>query len=359
MFDPLKSAAVVFTNVSGPDNASVTVTEWYQSVHPGAGGYSDLTSTLTIETSLDDGQFLALVFLPFNPDVLGGIDPFQPNLTYFDPTIGNWALAVAGNTVNSPGFPWPIGDRVIVEGPGGFELTEDLGDYGVYWLPSSQQGFVWANVDSAADLALGAALCPPDCRQTPDGVVDVFDLLAVLTAWGDASGNGPCDLDTNGSVDQSDLLAVLSAWGPCSPSANSQGPFGGVRTVSDEILFPSGSARLDERGRELLEKVAMQVVDKPHRVEVEGHTDDVPITGVLTSRYPTNWELAAARAARVVRLLEQSGIAGPRMRAVSRSEFDPVTANDSPEGRQRNRRIEIRLLPDAPEGQQRQTAAAP
>ncbi|MCZ6852034.1 MAG: right-handed parallel beta-helix repeat-containing protein, partial [Planctomycetota bacterium] len=107
LFDPLKSAAVVFTNVSGPDNASVTVTEWYQSVHPGAGGYSDLTSTLTIETSLNDGQFLALVLLPFNPDVLGGIDPFQPNLTSFDPTIGNWALAVAGNTVNSPGFPWP------------------------------------------------------------------------------------------------------------------------------------------------------------------------------------------------------------------------------------------------------------
>ncbi len=134
----------------------------------------------------------------------------------------------------------------------------------------------------------------------------------------------------------------------------------GIRlNVSDEILFPSGSARLDERGQELLEKVAMQVVDTPHRVEVEGHTDDVPITGALSSRYPTNWELAAARAARVVRLLEQSGIAGPRMRAVSRSEFDPVTANDSPEGRQRNRRIEIRLIPNTPEEQQRRTAAAP
>jgi chemotaxis protein MotB len=134
----------------------------------------------------------------------------------------------------------------------------------------------------------------------------------------------------------------------------------GIRlNVSDEILFPSGSARLDERGRELLEKVATQVVDTPHRVEVEGHTDDVPITGALTSRYPTNWELAAARAARVVRLLEQGGITGARMRAVSRSEFDPVTANDSAEGRRRNRRIEIRLVPATPPERQRQTAAAP
>lgn len=134
----------------------------------------------------------------------------------------------------------------------------------------------------------------------------------------------------------------------------------GIRlNVSDEILFPSGSARLDERGRELLEKVATQVVDTPHRVEVEGHTDDVPITGALTSRYPTNWELAAARAARVVRLLEQGGITGSRMRAVSRSEFDPVTANDSAEGRRRNRRIEIRLVPATPPERQRQTAAAP
>ena len=132
----------------------------------------------------------------------------------------------------------------------------------------------------------------------------------------------------------------------------------GIRlNVSDEVLFSSGSARLDERGRELLEKVAKQVAGTPHRVEVEGHTDDVPITGALTSRYPTNWELAAARAARVVRLLEQGGVDGTRMRAVSRSEFEPVTANDSPEGRQRNRRIEIRLVPDGPEG--RQTAAAP
>ncbi|MCZ6736242.1 MAG: dockerin type I domain-containing protein, partial [Planctomycetota bacterium] len=213
-------------------------------------------------------QFLALVLLPFNTVVLGGIDPFQPNLTYFDPAIGNWGLAVAGNTVNSPGFPWPIGDRVIVEGPGGYELTQDLGDYGVYWLPSAQQGFVWANVDYAGDLALGAAFCPPDCRQTPDGVVDVFDLLAVLTAWGGAAGGGPCDLDKNGSVDQLDLLAVVSAWGLCSPSANSQGPFAGVRTVA-AFTLPTQTSRVGNSGG--FDRDPVNVVEQSRRGDLDGN----------------------------------------------------------------------------------------
>jgi chemotaxis protein MotB len=120
----------------------------------------------------------------------------------------------------------------------------------------------------------------------------------------------------------------------------------GIRVdVSDEILFPSGSAELDDHGREVLEKVAAQVAASTHRVEVEGHTDDVPIRGRLAERYATNWELAAVRATRVVRLLQSEGIPGSRLRAVSRAEFDPAAPNDSDEGRQRNRRIGIRLVP--------------
>ena len=122
----------------------------------------------------------------------------------------------------------------------------------------------------------------------------------------------------------------------------------GIRVnVSDEILFPSGSAVLADDGSEILRKVAGQLGQSPHRVEVEGHTDNVPISGGLARRYPTNWELAGARAASVVRLFESTGIDGSRMRAVSLSQFNPVAANDSEDGRARNRRIEIRLLPDA------------
>ena len=120
----------------------------------------------------------------------------------------------------------------------------------------------------------------------------------------------------------------------------------GIRVnVSDQILFPSGSAVVDDHGREVLKKVAVQISKSPYQVEVEGHTDDRAIVGVLAERYPTNWELAGARAARVVRLFKDEGLEGSRMRVVSNAEFEPAASNDSPEGRQQNRRIGIRLIP--------------
>ncbi len=115
--------------------------------------------------------------------------------------------------------------------------------------------------------------------------------------------------------------------------------------VADDVLFPSGSAKVDAQGRVVLQKVAKHLIATPNPIRVEGHTDNVPISGLLTSHYPTNWELAGARAASVVRLLADAGIAAPRMRAVSSGEFSPRAPNDSDEGRARNRRIEIRLLP--------------
>ncbi len=115
--------------------------------------------------------------------------------------------------------------------------------------------------------------------------------------------------------------------------------------VADDVLFSSGSAKVDSQGREVLQKVAKHLVETPNPIQVEGHTDDVPISGALISRYPTNWELAGARAASVVRLMAEEGIEESRMRAVSSGEFAPRVPNDSEEGRAQNRRIEIRLLP--------------
>lgn len=115
--------------------------------------------------------------------------------------------------------------------------------------------------------------------------------------------------------------------------------------LSQEILFPSGSAELSAGGRGVLRRVAAQLTKVPHRVEVQGHTDGVPISGALARRFPTNWELAAARAAQVVRLLQQAGLDASRLTAVSFGEHHPVAPNDTPESRARNRRIEIRLIP--------------
>ena len=117
--------------------------------------------------------------------------------------------------------------------------------------------------------------------------------------------------------------------------------------VSDEILFSSGSASLGSVGAELLLKVAGQLKQLPHSIEIEGHTDNIPITGVLANRYPSNWELAGARAASVARLFERAGIERSRLAAISYASGRPVASNETPEERSRNRRIEIRLQPDS------------
>jgi chemotaxis protein MotB len=120
----------------------------------------------------------------------------------------------------------------------------------------------------------------------------------------------------------------------------------GIRlNLSEEILFGSGSATVGPDGERVLGRVAAQLHKAPYRVEVQGHTDDVPIAGALAARYPTNWELAGARAARVVRILEADGVDPGSLSAISFGPFHPVADNDTPEGRARNRRIEIRLIP--------------
>jgi chemotaxis protein MotB len=115
--------------------------------------------------------------------------------------------------------------------------------------------------------------------------------------------------------------------------------------VSQDILFASGSARLSKVGVEVLKTVASRLAPLDYEIAVEGHTDAVGIRGELKRRYPTNWDLAGARAASVVVLFVGSGIAGERLAAVSYGPYRPATDDDSPEGRALNRRIEIRLRP--------------
>jgi chemotaxis protein MotB len=115
--------------------------------------------------------------------------------------------------------------------------------------------------------------------------------------------------------------------------------------LSQDILFPSGSVRLNEGGAVVLRKVAAQLRKIEHRVEVQGHTDDVPLSRTLAGRWGSNWELAAARAAQVVRLFEDENVDSSRLSAVSYGSHAPVDSNETPEGRARNRRIEIRLIP--------------
>ncbi|MHC5006157.1 MAG: choice-of-anchor Q domain-containing protein [Planctomycetota bacterium] len=215
--DPLETAAVLVVNTSGPDDATFVVTEYGGDVYPGAAGYSEVSCILSLDTTLGDGEYLATLFIPFDAAGMGPVDPAQVNLTRYDPDMGNWSLVVTGNASNSPGYDGPVGDRVLRLEGGDWGVTNEIGDYGVYWDPSLQQGFAWAHVDVAQDFGLGMALCPADCLQTPDGEVSIVDFLALLRRWGESSVGSPCDIDGDGVIGQEDVLDLLEVWGPCPP----------------------------------------------------------------------------------------------------------------------------------------------
>jgi chemotaxis protein MotB len=119
--------------------------------------------------------------------------------------------------------------------------------------------------------------------------------------------------------------------------------------VSQDILFDSGSAALDKNGAIVLTKVATQLRKSGHQIVVIGHTDNKPIRANLAKQYPSNWELAGARAASVVRLFAKQGLQSRRMQAVSLADTQPAAPNDTEQGRAKNRRIEIRLRPVTPD----------
>ena len=114
----------------------------------------------------------------------------------------------------------------------------------------------------------------------------------------------------------------------------------------DKILFDSGEATLKPEGVRVLEKVGAILKKTDREIEVQGHTDNVPIVGVLAKRFPTNWELSAARAVNVARFLqEKTGLDAGRLSASGLSEYHPKAGNDTEAGKQQNRRIEILLAP--------------
>jgi chemotaxis protein MotB len=117
--------------------------------------------------------------------------------------------------------------------------------------------------------------------------------------------------------------------------------------IKTDILFPSGSAEIETAAVAILERLAAILADRPYPIRIEGHTDNRPIK---TAQFPSNWELSAARAARIVRLFEQRGITASRMVVAGMGENQPLADNTTPEGRNRNRRVALVILgaPPAP-----------
>ncbi len=118
--------------------------------------------------------------------------------------------------------------------------------------------------------------------------------------------------------------------------------------ILDRVLFDSGEARLKPDGEAVLAKVAVLLAKYPSRqVQVAGHTDDVPIRNRTADGFTDNWGLSAGRATAAVKcLVEKGGVDPKRIAAVGFGEFRPVADNATPEGRARNRRIAVVVLPE-------------
>lgn len=106
--------------------------------------------------------------------------------------------------------------------------------------------------------------------------------------------------------------------------------------IRTDILFPSAVATLAPEARVIIERLSDALAPFPNAIRVEGHTDNVPIR---TREYRSNWELSAARAATVVRLMSEREIDPRRLAVLGYGEFRPVADNDSAEGRNANRRV--------------------
>jgi chemotaxis protein MotB len=114
--------------------------------------------------------------------------------------------------------------------------------------------------------------------------------------------------------------------------------------IAEKLFFASGSATLKEEGKTVLSKVGDAINGYPDKiVRVVGHTDNVPLA--KGAKFPTNWELSMMRATTVVRYLQDKSKVDPnRLIASGRGPYQPIASNDTPEGRQKNRRIEIMLI---------------
>lgn len=116
--------------------------------------------------------------------------------------------------------------------------------------------------------------------------------------------------------------------------------------INASALFAPGEATLSNQATDILKSVAQVMKNQPYAMQIEGHTDNIPISNPY---FPSNWELSAVRASSVVRLLIENGIKDNRLVAIGHGETRPVDTNDSAEGRMRNRRVQLMILSTLPE----------
>lgn len=115
-----------------------------------------------------------------------------------------------------------------------------------------------------------------------------------------------------------------------------------IITLPNSLLFDSGSAQLKGESIDALRRISEYLREIGGRILIEGHTDNVPLSH--NSIYKSNWELSAARASSVLHFLVQAGLSPDRFTIAGYGEYRPITSNDTPEGRAKNRRVELIIL---------------
>jgi chemotaxis protein MotB len=138
-------------------------------------------------------------------------------------------------------------------------------------------------------------------------------------------------------------LAPLVREGKVRVTQNSRGV---SVDINASVLFDPGEAVLTPDSREALTSIAEVLKNDAHAIQVEGHTDNTPISN---SAFPSNWELSSVRASAVVRLFADVGVPSARLTAVGVAANEPVATNQSPEGRARNRRVAVTILSGLPD----------
>lgn len=184
-------------------------------------------------------------------------------------------------------------------------------------------------------------------NQTPISIFDFQEMLAGLTegATGSAGAEGEFARALEEIVQQAIAEAERAGIDMGDLPAGIDVEFNerGIRIIAypTQLWFESGSARLLPAGRAYIEALAIPLSRLRNRIEVQGHTDNVPIN---TATYPSNWELSAGRAGSVIRYLQQLGIPAERLQAAGYADTKPVATNETRQGRAQNRRVEILVL---------------
>ncbi len=143
---------------------------------------------------------------------------------------------------------------------------------------------------------------------------------------------------TDVSAELGDAIARAGVAGQVSVRTHIEGV---IISLSEDLVFPAGSAELQPEGKAALDDIALVLHAMPNAVRVEGHTDDRPTNNPA---YPTNWELSTARAVSIVRYLIEQGVSPARLSAAGMASYQPLVPNDTPEQRAMNRRASLVII---------------